>query len=198
MPLVDAHPTAYIIAGPNGAGKTTFAMEFLPKIAGCRNFINADLIARGLSPLDVDSAAMDAGRLFLRQIRGQMGSGNDFAFETTLSGLTYIRLFKELKRQGYELRLYYLWIPTVQLALKRIAERVQRGGHDIPGQVAARRYGKGLGNLFRHYMALADYCAIFENSSTVPVLVYERSRDSERIIMTAIFEKMIFQAERNP
>ena len=196
MPHVNAHPIAYIIAGPNGAGKTTFAMEFLPKIAGCRNFVNADLIARGLSPLNVDAAAMDAGRLFLRQVRNQITFRNDFAFETTLSGLAYVRLLKEMKRQGYELRLYYLWIPTLQLALKRIAGRVRRGGHDIPARVAARRYGKGLGNLFRHYMALADYCAIFDNSSTNPVLVYERSRLIERIIVTTAFERMVRQTER--
>ena len=185
------HPTAYIIAGPNGAGKTTFAMEFLPKIAGCRNFVNADLIARGLSPLNVDAAAMDAGRLFLRQVRNQITSGNDFAFETTLSGLAYVRLLKEMKRQGYELRLYYLWIPSLELALKRIAERVRRGGHDIPANVVRRRYGKGLINLFRRYMALVDYCAIFDNSSTVPTLVYERCGKIERIIVGTIFEKML-------
>ena len=190
MLIVSAHPIAYIIAGSNGAGKTTFAMEFLPKIAGCRNFINADLIARGLSPLDVDAAAMDAGRLFLRQVRNQITSGNDFAFETTLSGLAYVRLLKDMKRQGYELRLYYLWIPTLQLALKRIEERVRRGGHNIPANVARRRYGKGLINLFRHYMALVDYCAVFDNSSTIPALVYERSGDSERIIRRTTIEEM--------
>lgn len=188
------HPICYIIAGPNGAGKTTFAMEFLPRTAGCRNFVNADLIARGLSPLNVDAAAMEAGRLFLRQIRQQVQARRDFAFETTVSGLAYAQLLKTMKQEGYSIRLYYLWIPTVALTLRRIAERVKRGGHDIPGAVARRRYRKGLINLFRHYMPLADYCVIFDNSSAVPVLVYERDAVAERVSRPVIFEKIRKQA----
>jgi len=161
----EKQPTVYIIAGPNGAGKTTFALEFLPKVADCRTFINADYLARGLSPLDADAAAMDAGRLFLRQIRSVMNGQKNFAFETTLSGSGYIRLFHALREKGYAIHLYFLWIPSLELALKRIAERVRRGGHDIPKDVATRRYGRGLSNLFSHYMPLADYCAIFDNLS---------------------------------
>lgn len=188
------HPICYIIAGPNGAGKTTFAMEFLPRTAGCHNFVNADLIARGLSPLNVDAAAMEAGRLFLRQIRQQVHARCDFAFETTLSGLAYVQFINTMKQEGYSIQLYYLWIPTVALTLRRIAERVKRGGHDIPDAVARRRYRKGLINLFRHYMPLADYCAIFDNSSAVPVLVYERDAVAERVSRPVIFEKIQKQA----
>lgn len=187
-------PIVYIIAGPNGAGKTTFAIEFLPKIAGCRNFINADLIARGLSPLDVDAAAIAAGRIFLTQIRLQMDTRHDFAFETTLAGLSYVKLIKEMLRGGYHVHLYYLWLPGVQLSLKRIAERVKRGGHDIPSQVVVRRYGKGLINLFRYYIPLADYCAIFDNTMN-PTLIYERSPEAERIMNREVFEKIQKQAE---
>src|SRR5690348_4119359 len=104
-------PIVYIIAGPNGTGKTTFATQFLPKIADCRVFINADLIAKGLAPFNVDSAAMQAGRLFLENIRENAGRGVDFGFETTLSGKGYIKLFKDLSRKGYHLHLFYLWIP---------------------------------------------------------------------------------------
>lgn len=190
-------PTVYIIAGPNGAGKTTFAVEFLPKIAGCRNFINADLIARGLSPLDVDSAAIAAGRIFLAQIRFQMNARHDFAFETTLAGLSYIKLIKEMRRAGYHVHLYYLWLPGVQLSLKRIAERVKRGGHNIPNDVAVRRYGKGLTNLFRRYIQLADYCAIFDNTMN-PTLIYERSPETERIMNREVFEKIQKQAGDKP
>lgn len=188
-------PTVYVVAGPNGAGKTTFALEFLPKIADCRNFINADLIAGGLSPLDVDAAAIAAGRLFVRQIRDQINARREFAFETTLSGLAYLKLFPQMRRRGYFIRIYYLWIPTVELALKRIEERVRRGGHDIPRAVARRRYGKGLANLFRRYMALADYCAIFDNSSTEPSLIYERSAGVERVITADSFERLRQRAE---
>lgn len=192
------HPICYIIAGPNGAGKTTFAMEFLPRIAGCRNFINADLIARGLSPLNVDAAAMEAGRLFLHQIQGQVEAENDFAFETTLSGLTYGRLLRTLRERGYAIRVYYLWIPTVDLTLRRIAARVKRGGHNIPAEVARRRYRKGLANLFVHYLPLADYCAIFDNSSAAPVLVYERDGMTERLNHPDTFEKIHKQLGEHP
>lgn len=188
----------YIIAGPNGAGKTTFAMEFLPHIAGCRNFINADLLARGLSPLNVDAAAMEAGRLFLRQIRAQMQARRDFAFETTLSGLAYVRLMRIMREEGYAIRLYYLWIPSVALTIRRIAERVKRGGHDIPAEVARRRYRKGLANLFAHYLPLADYCAIFDNSSAAPVLVYERNGMTERLNHPDTFDKIQKQAGEKP
>lgn len=187
-------PVVYIIAGPNGAGKTTFAVEFLPKIAGCRNFVNADLIARGLSPLDVDIVSIEAGRIFLRQIRTQIFNKRDFAFETTLAGLSYGKLIREMRRIGYEVRLYYLWLPSAKLALKRIAERVKRGGHNIPNDVAVRRYGKGLTNLFHRYLPLVDYCAIFDNTMN-PTLIYERSPEAEHIMNREIFEKIRKQAE---
>ncbi|MFH0954218.1 MAG: AAA family ATPase [Verrucomicrobiota bacterium] len=187
-------PTIYVIGGPNGSGKTTFAMEFLPKIAGCRNFINADLIAGGLSPLDVDAAAIRAGRIFLGQIEENVREGRSFAFETTLSGLSYLGLLRRVQRKGYQIRLFFLWIPTVELALKRIAERVRRGGHDIPEATARRRYGKGLRNLFQHYLAMASYCAVFDNSSADPVLVYERKPGRETVLQPAVFERMKRQA----
>jgi len=190
--------TVYIIAGPNGAGKTTFALRFLPEIAGCRNFINADLIARGLSPLDVDMASMEAGRIFLRQIQTQIAAGHSFAFETTLAGLGYIRWIHAMRQKGYKVRLYYLWIPTIELALKRIAERVKKGGHDIPGKVARRRYTRGIRNLFRLYLPLTDYCAIFDNSSAYPVLVYEKMSRSERILRQDIYRKIVEQEEAIP
>ena len=169
-------------------------MEFLPLTAGCRNFINADLLARGLAPLNVEAAAMEAGRLFLRQIRAQVVGGRDFAFESTLAGTAYVRQIRQMREQGYSIRLYYLWIPSVSLTLRRIAERVRRGGHDIPAAVARRRYGKGLKNLFAHYLPLADYCAVFDNSSAAPVLVYERDGAAERVIRSSTFDRMRRQA----
>jgi len=191
------HPTAFIISGPNGAGKTTFALEFLPNIAGCHNFINADLIARGLSPLNAEAAAIEAGRLFLRQIRAHISTRSDFGFETTLSGTIHVRLIHDMRRAGYAIRLYYLWLPTVNLALKRIVERVRRGGHEIPPDVVKRRFGRGLTNLFQRYLPLADYCAIFDNSSASPVLVYERTSASERIIRPDIYAIILKQAEES-
>ncbi len=195
MPGLNKNPTVYVIAGPNGAGKTTFAVDFLPNLAGCRNFVNADLIARGLSPFDVDAVAIEAGRVFLRQIRAQIAAGRSFAFETTLAGLAYARMVRSMRQKGYHVRIYYLWIPTVQLTLKRIAERVKRGGHDIPADTARRRYGKGLANLFRHYLPLADYAAIFDNSSAIPALVYEKTIGGERVVLPAVFRTIARQAE---
>jgi len=188
-------PIVYIIAGPNGTGKTTFATQFLPKIADCRNFINADLIAKGLSPFNVDAAAMQAGRLFLSGIQEQVRRGADFGFETTLSGKGYVKLFKELRRKGYVLNLYYLWIPEVPLALKRIADRVRLGGHNIPEAVVRRRFAKGLNNLFKTYMGLVDYCAIFDNSSSSPRMVFERAGEKEAVTLPEIYGKIVAMLE---
>ncbi|MBI2496241.1 MAG: zeta toxin family protein, partial [Candidatus Omnitrophica bacterium] len=149
-------PNVYVIAGPNGAGKTTFAKEFLPHYAKCENFVNADLIAQGLSPFSPEAAAMRAGRLLLEQIRLLAHKHSDFGFETTLSGITYVALLRRLKAQGYRIQLFFLWIPTVEMALARIADRVRRGGHDIPERVVRRRFHKGIQNFFTRYRPLLD------------------------------------------
>jgi predicted ABC-type ATPase len=188
-------PTAYIIAGSNGSGKTTFAMRFLPQIAGCRNFINVDLIAKGLSPFNVEAVEVQAGRLFLERIHEQIERRVDFAFESTLSGLGYIGLFRELREKGFQIHLYFLWIPNILLALKRIADRVRLGGHNVLPDVVRRRYGKGLKNLFNMYMSMTDYCAIFDNSSTNPELVFERIGKRENILFPNLFREIQKQAE---
>lgn len=190
-------PVLYIIAGANGAGKTTFALEYLPHYGGCWNFINADLIAYGLSPLDPDTSALTAGRLFLQQINSQLSARNTFAFETTLAGQSYVNLIKRIKKSGYRINLYFLWIPAVELAEKRIMERVQRGGHSIPLNTIRRRFQRGLVNLFKLYMPWLDYCAIFDNSTFHPSLIYERSGSVERIVRPDIFENIHQQTLRS-
>jgi len=122
----------YIIAGPNGSGKTTFASKFLPDYIKCPNFVNADLIAQGLSPFSPRSAAIKAGKLVLGQIREFAETGVDFAFESTLAGKSYVNLFKDLDRKGYRLHLFFLWIPNADLAIARIKDRVAEGGHNVP------------------------------------------------------------------
>lgn len=125
------NPNVYIIAGPNGVGKTTFAREFLPNYANCRIFINADLIAQGMSPFAPEKAAFRAGRLMLEEIETQARQGADFGFETTLSGKGHLKVVRGLKERGYEVHIFYLWVPSAELTLARIKERVLRGGHDV-------------------------------------------------------------------
>jgi predicted ABC-type ATPase len=130
-------PNLYIIAGPNGAGKTTFARKFLPQYVECLEFVNADFIAGGLSPFAPERAAIHAGRLMLEQIHSLTERGLDFGFETTLSGKTYVKLLQEMKRRGYFIHIFFLWITDVELALERIKLRVRNGGHHIPEALSA-------------------------------------------------------------
>jgi len=163
-------PTVYVIAGPNGAGKTTFAMRFLPRIAEV-NFINADLIAAGVSPLKPESVAVEAGRIFLARIRELANRRTDFAFETTLSGKRHVNLLSGLRTAGYRIHLFFLWLPSVELALKRVADRVRQGGHDIPAETVGRRFKRGVNNLFNLYRGLCDLIVIYDNSTAEPRLV---------------------------
>jgi predicted ABC-type ATPase len=160
-----------IIAGPNGAGKTTFAREFLPREAGCPDFINVDLIAVGLSPFDPGRAALRAGRLMLQEIHRRVRTGGSFAFETTLAGLRYVRLIPQWQRQEYHVKLVFLSLPTVDLAIARIAARVVQGGHDVPEPVIRRRFAAGLRNFGRTYKGLVDAWIHYDNSADRPRLV---------------------------
>jgi predicted ABC-type ATPase len=162
------NPNVYIIAGPNGAGKTTFARKFLPKYANCRVFINADLIAQGLSPFAPERAAFRAGRLMLEEIETQAERGEDFGFETTLSGKGHLEVIRGLKKRGFEANVFYLWVPDEELTLARIKERVSLGGHDVPKDVVERRFGRSIRNFFGPYRQLADHWILFDNSGAVP------------------------------
>ncbi len=149
-------PTVYVIAGPNVAGKTTFAREFLPFYAQCVEFLNADLIAAGLSPFDPSRSAALAARVLLERIREVSAEGQDFAFETTLAGRTYATMLRKMKQDGYRIHLLFLWLPTVEMAVSRVAQRVRQGGHDIPEPVIRRRYALGLQNLLGLYRPMLD------------------------------------------
>jgi len=183
-------PQAYIIAGPNGSGKTTFATEFLPHYADCKDFVNADLIAQGLSPFDPGAAAFQAGKLVLQQIQGHVREGRSFAFETTLSGRSLQRWLREVKIAGYRVHLCYLWVPSPEVALGRIAERVREGGHDVPEQAVRRRFARGLQNLFRHYLDEVDSWLLFDNSGGTPRLVAKRQRGEAVIHDAALFARI--------
>jgi len=166
-------PRCIIIAGPNGAGKTTFAREFLPKYAKVVHFVNADLIAGGLSPLNPASAAIAAGRLFLKEL-DRLGSNRvDFAFESTLSGVSYISKLRGWKAAGYRIEIIYLTVQTPQLALLRIAARVLEGGHGVPRADVIRRFHRSRENFKREYQPLADVWMIYDNSGRTPLLIEE-------------------------
>lgn len=160
-----------VIAGPNGAGKTTFAREFLPNEAHCPIFINADLIAAGLSPFQPETVAARAGRLMLDEIRERVRQRQSFAFETTLSGRTYARLIREWQGLGYHVKLIFLSLPNADMAVARVAARVAQGGHNVPEEVIRRRFILGLQNLNNTYNHLVDAWVLYDNSGSVPKLL---------------------------
>lgn len=166
-------PTCWIIAGPNGAGKTTFALEYLPKV-DCYDFINADLIAAGLSPLAPERELVAASRIFLREVEGRIEQGEDFAFETTLSGRTYLRLLERLHANAWRVELLYLALPNVEMSKLRVTERVAHGGHNIPVSDIQRRFPRSLNNLLNVFGHRVDRCLCFMNHGEAPVLVFEQ------------------------
>ena len=181
----------YIIAGSNGSGKTTFAEKFLPNFAQCRHFVNSDLIARGLSPFSPQVAAMKAGRLVLERINDLARQGLDFGFETTLSGKSYINRLKDLKRNGYSLHLFFLWIPSVELATARIRDRVATGGHNIPTQDVRRRFSRGICNFFNYYKPLLNSWILLNNSSIEPSLIAKERENRLTIVDKVLFAKIL-------
>ena len=164
-------PRCIIIAGPNGAGKTTFAREFLTKEARVVHFVNPDLIAGGLSPLRPELAALAAGRLFLRELDRLGSSNEDFAFESTLSGLTYINRLERWKARGWRIEIVYLRISSPRLALRRIAARVKQGGHNVPRKDVLRRFTRSWINFQESYRLLADEWTVYDNSGDVPKVI---------------------------
>jgi predicted ABC-type ATPase len=164
-------PRCIIIAGPNGAGKTTFAQEFLPKYANVVHFVNADLIAGGLSPLRPENAAIAAGRLFLKELDRLADNGADFAFESTLSGVGYISSLKRWKARGYRIEIIYLTLRSPQIALRRIATRVLQGGHGVPKADVLRRFQRSWDNFKRVYRPIADVWMIYDNTGNTAVRI---------------------------
>jgi predicted ABC-type ATPase len=184
-------PTCFVIAGPNGAGKTTFALRYLPQIAGCRNFINADLIAYGLSPFDSLSAQYEAGRLFLREIYANIDKRVDFAFETTLAGRSQISLFKNLRQEGWRIVLLFLWIPDAAFSKSRVRERVEHGGHNIPDDEIYRRYPRIMNNIINIYIPLCDKTLCYDNSGSEPVLFFKQDENGQNILNNDIFGRIM-------
>jgi predicted ABC-type ATPase len=160
-----AAPTLYLFAGSNGAGKTTFARAYLRQLDPIPRFLNADELARGLSPLNPGSVSIRAGKLLLSEMNTCLKSGESFGLESTLSGTTHIRILKQAKALGYLIELHYLWIPSPELAIRRIRQRVKKGGHPIPDTDVRRRFSRSLRNLTKIYAPLADSWQIWDNQS---------------------------------
>lgn len=189
-------PVCWIIAGPNGAGKTTFALEYLPAVTHCKNFINADMIAAGLSPLAPETQLIAASRIFLNEIEHRIDKRQDFAFETTLSGRTYLKLINRLQHDGWRVELVYLALPSMEMSKLRVAERVAHGGHNIPVKDIARRFPRSLKNLLMHFSHHADRTRCFMNSGEIPELVFEQQDDKRTIVHDNYYRLLLQESER--
>lgn len=166
-------PSLFIISGCNGAGKTTASFTILPELLNVKEFVNADEIARGLSPFRPEKVSIEAGKIMLRRQQELIAQKEDFAFETTLSSRSYVGLIKQAKGEGYTVNLIYYWLDSVELAIKRVKIRVSEGGHNIPTETIIRRYYAGLKNFINLYSDRVDYWMLIDNSQTEPQLIAE-------------------------
>lgn len=183
-------PILYIIAGPNGAGKTTFANTFLPDFVDCREFLNADLIAAGLSPFAPESQDFRAGRLLIDRINELVQEKQDFAVESTLSGRGYLRKFREIKENGYRIMLFFLWLPNADMAVARVKNRVLQGGHHVPELIIRRRYKTGNRNLFYLYQNEVDAWWIYDASRLPPVVIAQKEHGEFIVHDDQIFHRV--------
>jgi predicted ABC-type ATPase len=172
----------YIIAGCNGAGKTTASLTILPYVLDCYEFVNADEIAKELSPIHPESVAFDAGRIMLHRIDELMEMETSFSFETTLAAKSYHRLIQRAKEKGFKVVLLFFWLRSIELAKARVVTRVKEGGHNIPPDVIERRYKSGITNLFHIYLPLVDEWFLYDNSNLVTELMAEKTREKFVII----------------
>ncbi|MCF6227164.1 MAG: zeta toxin family protein [Planctomycetes bacterium] len=186
-----AKPICTIIAGPNGAGKTTFALKYLPSVAGVRNFINADLIATGLSPLDIDSGQMRASRIFIGEVEKAIQAREDFSFETTLAGKTHVKRVKRMQAEGWQVELIYLYLPSIESSENRVAERVAHGGHDIRLEDIRRRYARSIKNLIDIFMPICDTTLCIDNSESTPSPIFIDARNMLTVLNYGTYEKLM-------
>ncbi|MFZ4105995.1 zeta toxin family protein [Flavobacterium sp.] len=173
----------YIIAGCNGAGKTTASFTILPEILDCKEFVNADEIAKGLSPFQPEKVSFEAGRIMLNRISDLVAQNENFAFETTLSTRSYKNRIFDAKKKNYNVTLLFFWLKNPELAKERVKTRVLEGGHNIPEDVIERRYYKGINNLFEIYLSIVDQALLFDNSEGIPDLIAEISASEELHIL---------------
>jgi predicted ABC-type ATPase len=186
----------YIIAGPNGAGKTTAAKSLLPTFLETNEFVNADEIARGISPFNPSSVDLLAGKLMIKRIADLLSQNKSFALETTLSGNNYVNLVTKAKDQSYLINLIFLYLDSPQLAKMRVANRVKRGGHNIDKKDIVRRYERGIKNLINLYLPLVDSCAIYDNMKSQPKIIAEKSRADFKIFDDKIWQELLTKSKK--
>ena len=191
-------PNLYIIAGCNGAGKTTASYTVLLELFKCKEFVNADSIAAGLSPFNPESVALEAGRIMLQRINVLLSESVDFAIETTLSTRSYVSFIKKAKELDYDVTLLYFWLSSPEMAMDRVATRVRKGGHHIPNEIVIRRYYRGIYNLFNLYIPICNNWIVFDNRKTASALVARNSNElGEHIINADIWNTIKTQQDGN-
>ena len=189
------HPNLYIIAGPNGAGKTTASFTLLPEMLNCYNFVNADEIARGLSPFSPDTVDVQAARIMLLRIEELLAQRVDFAIETTLATRSYVHLVKRAQKNGYKVHLLFFCLESPEQAKQRVAQRVSEGGHNIPEDVICRRFKLGLANLVNLFIPICDTVLVYNNTKT-PIHLLARKRDksdSIELIDTKMWNQLLHE-----
>lgn len=189
-------PNLYIIAGCNGAGKTTASFTILPEILKVREFVNADSIAAGLSPFNVESVAFEAGRIMLQRIQQLMTEKEDFAFETTLSTRSYVSLIKQAQTMGYNITLLYFWLISPDFAKQRVAKRVSQGGHNIPKEVIERRYYRGIANLLNLYIPIVDKWIVIDNMEVKPNIIVRGTAKGDKLILNSELWNILLQQSK--
>ena len=186
-------PVLYIIGGPNGAGKTTVSMNLMPELIDCYEYLNADAIAKALSPFRPNEVSIDAGRLMLKRIRELANKLEDFAFETTMASRSFAPFLVKCKKNGYSIHAVYIWIRSPELAIARVKERVKSGGHFVPDGTVRSRYARGLKNFFSLYVPLADTWALYDNSKSEIEFVASKERNGEIAIFCPDIWKTILE-----
>lgn len=189
-------PNLYIIAGCNGAGKTTASFTILPEILKVREFVNADSIAAGLSPFNVESVAFEAGRIMLQRIQQLMTEKEDFAFETTLSTRSYVSLIKQAQTMGYNITLLYFWLISPDFAKQRVAKRVSQGGHNIPKEIIERRYYRGIANLLNLYIPIVDKWIVIDNMEVKPNIIVRGTAKGDKLILNSELWNILLQQSK--
>jgi len=186
----------YVISGCNGAGKTTASLSILPEILDCHEFVNADMIAYGLSPLNVSGVAMQAGRIMLQRIKDLMNENKDFAFETTLATRSYVNLIAEARAKNYKISLLFFWLHSPEQAKERVAQRVLNGGHNIEDEVVERRYHRGIKNFFELYSPICDHWILIDNSNfNAEIIAQGGQKLKEKIILPKAYNKVKSQQD---